>query len=629
MHVLLVQPPFVQLNAPYPATAYLASFLRREGHDGPGRRPLHRAVPPDLLRAGFARVFTEAERRLAGRAAASTVRPATTCSAISRTPTGTSSPSTGIVALLAIGRRCPRPRDDHRRDRVPWGHRSEGFLEANEGPIAAADAPIARQPRSSRTSRISSGSASTPSSRWCGTRRAKAVVAAGLPGRRGGRARELAVRDVLPAARRAKRCAAARRGARPRVRHRPVPRHPAGRPRLRRRGEARLRDATCPWRSAAATCPRSCARCAIPGSSPTRTSSATTRGSAPSPPSSSTCAPARMSSTRPSSARGLARGARVRRRRPRALPGRAGVRDRRAAAGRATWRAIDERAIREVFPDYAGLDFARYVADRRGHEPHARALVGHEVAEGAARHGCYWRRCAFCDTTLEYIARFAPSSARAPARAPRRAGARDGPARGPLRRRGPARAAPRALRAREPAPGPAPVVLGQRAPRPTPDARTRAPCSPRAGSWGCRPAWRSPREQGLENTRKGITLEGAVASLAALKANGILAHAYLIYGWPGQSERDLVDSMEIVRQLFAAGLVDSAFWHRFILTRHSPMYAEWKAGLRPDLAVVEPSWTFGSNDLVLRGGGSVRPVRPKAWTRRSAPGCRATASSGP
>ena len=108
-------------------------------------------------------------------------------------------------------------------------------------------------------------------------------------------------------------------------------------------------------------------------------------------------------------------------------------------------------------------------------------------------------------------------------------------------------------------------------------------------------------EKGLENTRKGITLEGAVASLAALKANGILVHAYLIYGWPGQGERDLIDSMEIVRQLFAAGLVDSAFWHRFILTRHSPIYAEWKAGLRPDLSVVEPEWTFGSNDLAFEG----------------------------
>ena len=62
-----------------------------------------------------------------------------------------------------------------------------------------------------------------------------------------------------------------------------------------------------------------------------------------------------------------------------------------------------------------------------------------------------------------------------------------------------------------------------------------------------------------------------------------------------------MDSMEIVRQLFAAGLVDSAFWHKFILTRHSPMYAEWKAGARPGLEVIEREWSFGSNDLCFEG----------------------------
>jgi hypothetical protein len=86
-----------------------------------------------------------------------------------------------------------------------------------------------------------------------------------------------------------------------------------------------------------------------------------------------------------------------------------------------------------------------------------------------------------------------------------------------------------------------------------------------------------------------------------MKANGILTHVYLIYGWPGQDEQELVDSMETVRQLFAAGLVDSAFWHKFILTRHSPIYREWKAGARPGLRVIEQAWTFGSNDLSFVG----------------------------
>ena len=40
---------------------------------------------------------------------------------------------------------------------------------------------------------------------------------------------------------------------------------------------------------------------------------------------------------------------------------------------------------------------------------------------------------------------------------------------------------------------------------------------------------------------------------------------------------------------------------RFILTRHSPLYAEWRAGERPSLKVIEPGWTFGANDLSFEG----------------------------
>ncbi len=67
MNVLLVQPPFVQLNAPYPATAYLASFLRQEGHTARmidlSIELFHRI----FCSTGFARIFAEAGQRLSGR----------------------------------------------------------------------------------------------------------------------------------------------------------------------------------------------------------------------------------------------------------------------------------------------------------------------------------------------------------------------------------------------------------------------------------------------------------------------------------------------------------------------------------------------------------------------------------
>jgi hypothetical protein len=68
-----------------------------------------------------------------------------------------------------------------------------------------------------------------------------------------------------------------------------------------------------------------------------------------------------------------------------------------------------------------------------------------------------------------------------------------------------------------------------------------------------------------------------------------------MYGFPTQTEQETVDSMELVRQLFAAGVLSSAFWHRFVLTRHSGMYpraAEYGAVVLP-----EPPSRFASNDV--------------------------------
>jgi len=92
-------------------------------------------------------------------------------------------------------------------------------------------------------------------------------------------------------------------------------------------------------------------------------------------------------------------------------------------------------------------------------------------------------------------------------------------------------------------------------------------------------------EKGFKRLGKGIDLESAVRALAAFKEAGILTHAYLIYGYWDEDEEELIDSAETLRQLFAEGLLDSAFWHKFILTRHSRIYAEKERGLHPLLKV--------------------------------------------
>ena len=53
-----------------------------------------------------------------------------------------------------------------------------------------------------------------------------------------------------------------------------------------------------------------------------------------------------------------------------------------------------------------------------------------------------------------------------------------------------------------------------------------------------------------------------------------------MYGFPTQTAQETVDGLEYVRQLFAAGAVQSAYWHRFALTCHSPMAADPAAYVR-------------------------------------------------
>ena len=78
----------------------------------------------------------------------------------------------------------------------------------------------------------------------------------------------------------------------------------------------------------------------------------------------------------------------------------------------------------------------------------------------------------------------------------------------------------------------------------------------------------SPRVLKLIN--KGVTIESATECMRNLAANGIMVHTYLMYGFPTQTEKELYDSLGRVRDLFAEGLIQSAFWHRYAMTCHSP-----------------------------------------------------------
>jgi hypothetical protein len=97
--------------------------------------------------------------------------------------------------------------------------------------------------------------------------------------------------------------------------------------------------------------------------------------------------------------------------------------------------------------------------------------------------------------------------------------------------------------------------------------------------------------------KKGVTVEQVARVTRAFTDAGIMVHAYLMYGFPTETEQDTVDALARVRQLFAAGCIQSAYWHRFSATAHSPIGlnpAEYGITLQPP-----PDIRFAHNDVAF------------------------------
>ena len=94
---------------------------------------------------------------------------------------------------------------------------------------------------------------------------------------------------------------------------------------------------------------------------------------------------------------------------------------------------------------------------------------------------------------------------------------------------------------------------------------------------------------------KGVTVEQVAKVTRNFTEAGIMVHSYLMYGYPTQTVQETVDSLEMVRQLFEAGVLQSGFWHQFAMTAHSPvgMYPE-KFGVVKE---TEAIGTFANNDI--------------------------------
>ena len=270
-------------------------------------------------------------------------------------------------------------------------------------------------------------------------------------------------------------------------------------------------------------------------------------------------------------------------------------------------RFESDPAIRDIahadtgLPTYAGLDLGNYLSVSDVLCPIPRLTTLGLWNKLTLAHGCYWKRCAFCDTSLDYIGRYETAPAKVLLERIRNM----------IRETGSTGF----------------HFVDEAAPPATLRSLCRLLVESKVGiSW-----WSMVRfdkaftpelaallaqagcvavEGGLEvvSSRilklmdKGTTPEQVARVTKDFSNAGILVHAFLMYGFPSQTLQETVDALEYVRQLFVAGCLHSAVWSRFSLTAHSPAAIDPKKfGIR----VIHPEdagfshYTLGHEDPAL------------------------------
>ncbi len=221
-------------------------------------------------------------------------------------------------------------------------------------------------------------------------------------------------------------------------------------------------------------------------------------------------------------------------------------------------------------PDYSDIQWDMYISVVEVANPMFRLWSDGQWLKLTLAHGCYWGKCTFCDGSLDYIKRYEPSSiAKTVDRMEaliEQTGLRgfhfvDEAAPPALLKELSIEILKRGLKVvwwtniRFEKSFSADLCL----------LLKQSGCIAVAG--GLEVA--SPRVLKLIN--KGVNLEQVSNVAANLTHAGIMVHAYLMYGFPTQTAQETIDALEVVRQLFELGIVESGFWHQFALTAHSPV----------------------------------------------------------
>jgi radical SAM superfamily enzyme YgiQ (UPF0313 family) len=245
-------------------------------------------------------------------------------------------------------------------------------------------------------------------------------------------------------------------------------------------------------------------------------------------------------------------------------------------------------------PTWDGLPLDRYLSLLDMLNPMHRLWSDGRWNKLTVAHGCYWKKCSFCDVSLDYISRYDAATATTLVDRIEAIVAETGQTGFHLVDEA---APPKSLKAL------AAELLARRVGISWwgnirfEKSFTPLLCQQLADS-GCiavSGGLEVASDRLLALMKKGVSVEQVARVTKAFADAGILVHAYLMYGFPTQTVQDTVDALETVRQLFAAGCIQSGFWHRFACTVHSPV------GLDPQAYGVTllplPPVSFAKNDV--------------------------------
>ncbi len=244
-------------------------------------------------------------------------------------------------------------------------------------------------------------------------------------------------------------------------------------------------------------------------------------------------------------------------------------------------------------PSYEGLPLSDYLSLSETLNPMHRLWSERRWNKLTVAHGCYWKKCTFCDLSLDYISRYEALDVEILVDRIERLVEETG-------ERGfhfvDEAAPPKVLK-----------LMAERLidrkieitwwanirfekafTRELTDLLARSGCIAMSG--GLEVA----TDRLLKLMDKGVTVDQVTQVTKAFSESGIMVHAYLMYGFPTETPRETLYALDEVRKLFKQGYIQSAFWHRFSVTAHSPI---GKNPERYGIRLYPEKSTFAVNDI--------------------------------